>query len=294
MSIRDFAIKARNHAIRSVNKAARFRPSSAPYVSGDSFRVLAGHRLEAGGSLEGSAVQTGDVVFVEAMELGRFRKEALPGIRSRFVLVSHNGDPNIDEGYAELADDPRIVRWFAQNAVFRHPKMRPIPIGLENRWRHNNGVVLDFDRLRSRPRQKSMRILYGFSVGTNEAERMPALEAIRSMPLADGPKWTTSDVYRARLAAYAFALSPPGNGFDCHRTWEALYLGAVPIVKRSALFDAMPGLPAVFVEDWKEMLGWDEAFLRSRYAELSPRIAACPYLRMDYWVGEIDACRKEA
>ena len=29
-----------------------------------------------------------------------------------------------------------------------------------------------------------------------------------------------------------FVLSPPGNGFDCHRTYESILLGAVPIVVR--------------------------------------------------------------
>ena len=37
----------------------------------------------------------------------------------------------------------------------------------------------------------------------------------------------------SELSSYKFALSPEGNGIDCHRTWECLYLGVIPIVKKS-------------------------------------------------------------
>ena len=32
-------------------------------------------------------------------------------------------------------------------------------------------------------------------------------------------------------------LSPPGRGFDCFRTWQALALGSVPLVPRDQAFD---------------------------------------------------------
>ena len=38
---------------------------------------------------------------------------------------------------------------------------------------------------------------------------------------------------------YAFIVSPHRNGLDCHRTWEALVLGCIPIVKTSPIDDLM-------------------------------------------------------
>ena len=32
---------------------------------------------------------------------------------------------------------------------------------------------------------------------------------------------------------FAFVLCPHGGGLDCHRNWEALCLGCIPIVKTS-------------------------------------------------------------
>ena len=48
MDIGAYAYKAGNHFIRSCNKAFGLRPTSWPYISGDSFRSLADHRLERG------------------------------------------------------------------------------------------------------------------------------------------------------------------------------------------------------------------------------------------------------
>jgi hypothetical protein len=293
MTINDYASKVEGRLVRAFNAAFSLRPSSAPYVSGDSFRAISDHRFEEKGRLDPARIRDGELVFVKADRLQRFFSDCLPSIRARFVLVSHNGDANIDEGLARCADDDRIIRWFSQNLLATHPKIEAIPIGLENRWLHANGQVRDFDRLRSRKRDKKNRILYAFDVGTNRAEREPALAALGRSSLADGPSWTVSSAYRRTLAGYRFVASPPGNGFDCHRTWEALYLGTVPIVKRSPFFEAFPGLPALMVDDWREVTAWDEDFLRLSYERLQPKIAPCPYLRMDHWIGEIEKWRGE-
>jgi len=55
----------------------------------------------------------------------------------------------------------------------------------------------------------------------------------------------------ARLADYLYWFSPFGNGLDCHRTWEAMYLGSVPILQRSAIdtFYEDAQLPVLLVDD---------------------------------------------
>ena len=40
---------------------------------------------------------------------------------------------------------------------------------------------------------------------------------------------------------------------DCHRTWEALVLGCVPIVKRNAVEGLFADLPVLIVDDWGEV-----------------------------------------
>ncbi len=290
----DYLYKIGDKGCRSVRRILKSHPSSAPYLSGDSFRAEADHVLDLDSDIDPRAIRRGDLVFVATHELPRFEAELLPLVRERFVLVTHNSDWNVDSARARLAEDERIAGWFAQNVVFRHPKITHLPIGLENRWRHNNGIVGDYRRLRRGKSAKRPRILFGFSVGTNAAEREPALRALRAAPAADELEWTNSRDYRRRLNGYRFVASPPGNGIDCHRTWEALYLGVVPIVKRAPLYDGFPGLPILAVSDWSATEGWTEDRLGAMYDSLAKDPEDIPCLWMDHWRRAFDDARRRA
>ena len=52
---------------------------------------------------------------------------------------------------------------------------------------------------------------------------------------------------------YAFVLSPYGQGMDCHRTWEALILGSIPILKSKEFVNMFKDLPILFVDDWSDI-----------------------------------------
>lgn len=54
-------------------------------------------------------------------------------------------------------------------------------------------------------------------------------------------------------AKYAFVISPHGNGLDCHRTWEALTLGCIPIVRTSGLDSLYSDLPVLIVKNWSDI-----------------------------------------
>ena len=53
-----------------------------------------------------------------------------------------------------------------------------------------------------------------------------------------------------KLSKYKFILSPPGAGIDCHRTWEALYCGTIPIVISSSINELYEDLPVLTVSSW--------------------------------------------
>ena len=56
-----------------------------------------------------------------------------------------------------------------------------------------------------------------------------------------------------KQSKYAFVVSPLGNGLDCHRTWEALILGCIPIVKTSGIDNLYKDLPVLIVDDWNDV-----------------------------------------
>ena len=292
MNLRNIPFQFESYVVKTFYGALGRRPSSRPYVSGDSFRALADHIMEKGRTMDPGLVDRGDIVFVQAWELPEFIESILPLIDEPFVLITHNGDIAIDERYAGLADHPLLIRWFAQNALLKHPKVMAVPIGLENRNLHWNGVVSDFRRLARSSGRRRNRILYAFTIGTNSLEREAAMAALASSPLADHLDRVNSRLYRKILRGYRFVASPPGNGVDCHRTWEAIYLGVIPIVKRSAFYDAFPDLPVLAVDGWSEILGWDDEYLETAYRDLSASFPNCRDIHMPYWEGLIESARK--
>ncbi len=55
------------------------------------------------------------------------------------------------------------------------------------------------------------------------------------------------------MTEYAFVLSPFGNGMDCHRTWEALLCGCIPIVRASVFSELFDELPVLIVDKWEDV-----------------------------------------
>ncbi len=59
--------------------------------------------------------------------------------------------------------------------------------------------------------------------------------------------------YLRRLRDVKFVISPPGNGIDCHRTWEALIMGCIPIVINTTISTLYQNQPIMVVNSWKEV-----------------------------------------
>lgn len=82
------------------------------------------------------------------------------------------------------------------------------------------------------------------------------VDAIREIPAALISQQTTflprTQTWR-NMTEFAFVLSPFGNGMDCHRTWEALLCGCIPIVRSSVFNELFEGLPVLIVEKWSDI-----------------------------------------
>ena len=90
---------------------------------------------------------------------------------------------------------------------------------------------------------------FNFNTKTNSSVR----NGIRNTLLKNGFEESESKEwceYLRDMSRHKFVVSPPGNGLDCHRTWEALYLGSIPIVQNNSLKKHFEDLPIVFVDDW--------------------------------------------
>lgn len=197
--------------------------------------------------------------------------------REPYVLFTHNSDRSIDGRFRRHLDTSQLVAWFAQNPVLEHPKLHALPIGIANPvWPH--GDQDSFRRVRETRPEKTALFDVSFDTQTRPSER---LRCLVQTGLVKSPRVAFPDFLR-RLAAAYFCLSPRGNGVDSHRTWEALYLGTIPVVTRSVLTEQHRDIPMVALDDWADFRsieftpelyertwdGWDPDEIRlDRYIE---------------------------
>jgi hypothetical protein len=188
--------------------------------------------------------------FCKADWLEYFFRKAAP--HSPYVLFSHNSDRPIRRPITRYLRRRNLRAWFAANVAFRHPKLFAIPLGVANPvWPHGDTGAL---RTAQKARIEKSRLFdVSFRVETNPRERVHCL-AQTGLDL-DPP--TSFTRYLERLSSAYFCIAPRGNGIDTHRTWEALYLGTVPVVTRSVLTDQHPDLPLVVLDDWSQFRSID-------------------------------------
>jgi hypothetical protein len=230
--------RALGYARRRYYAWHRLRPPSWPFLSGDSFRSLAQHVWDEAEepSFSIDEVRENDIVFV-SWYITKFLAEYAPKIPVPFYMISSNSDQAISYDDIERLRKTRCRHWWAANLTVQAEGVTPIPLGLENERLCWFGDVRDFIKVRkiSRRTIKQERICWGFAVGNNPEVRGPLRDALRSNPLSVELSRMNPYTYRREIIKYKYIASPPGNGPDCHRTWEAIALGVTPVLLKSTL-----------------------------------------------------------
>jgi hypothetical protein len=83
------------------------------------------------------------------------------------------------------------------------------------------------------------------------------------------------------MIEYKYIISPLGNGLDCHRTWEAIILGCIPIVKKSGLDPMYEGLPVLIVNDWSDIT-------QNILDNYKPDYTNINKISLDYWIEQFN------
>jgi hypothetical protein len=245
--------------------ATSLRNSSYPFISGDTFRALADHIFDETTEMSQWPdrvwqIRRGDIVFLGSpkhMLEQFFAKITFNRILHPFVLVTHNSDASVptDEFRWPLNTD-KLLAWFTQNPDYEHRKLFPIPIGLANvRWSHGNVTIFKkaFHLHRKPFHQRTTLMYVNFAISTNEVARSKALKWALGLANVTQRKSVPLETYLKEIGNAKFVLSPPGNGLDCHRTWEAMLMGAIPIVLRSQLNPLFSNENALIVDDWNHL-----------------------------------------
>lgn len=75
-----------------------------------------------------------------------------------------------------------------------------------------------------------------------------------------------SAAYFNVLPHYKFIISPEGNGIDCHRHYEALMAGCIPIIEEhEGIRGKYKGCPVLYTKDYSEIT---PAYLEQKYTEM--------------------------
>lgn len=273
--------------------ATTARPSSYPYITGDTIRAFADHVFDettdvSAWSHKAFDIEAGDVVFLKTDFMDEFFTSTFPRIKNGFVLATHNSDFPAPSQYASFLDDARLLAWYALNPDTVHPKLVPVPISLANAyWPHGRpSVVQDaFDAKKEAWSTRQHGLYINMDITSNKDDRPKALTSVARLEsvYVRRERLNYSD-YLHDVANSKFVLSPPGNGADCHRTWEAILLNAVPIVVSSSLLSPLyKGLPVMTVDDWSEVT---EAKLQ-QFAPPTDRHCVPDVLRADHWFGRM-------
>ena len=108
-----------------------------------------------------------------------------------------------------------------------------------------------------------------------------------------------SHKYYEMVARSSFTWSPPGNGWDCYRTWEALYLGSIPLMlkphkyrfrssttteENSPAVKLYHDLPVLMVDSWADVT---EELLRRTLKEFKTRQFNFKKYTWAYWNEQI-------
>lgn len=243
--------------MRKISKVLAIPLSSGDYISGDNFLLLAQHILLEKKPIITNAIKEGDIFFVRSDILLFFLKEIMPTIPKRIILISHNSDTIIDEQFGSYLDQENIIHCFAQNVNFYHSKLTPLPIGVENKKNFHNFSICRFNFFKNNSSfRRSPKIFYKFNPHTNITIREKAInELTRLETSSTNETWMTLEEHLISLKEHMFVASPEGNGIDCHRTWEALYMDCVPITTTSFLTKYFKnlGLPILLLDDWTDI-----------------------------------------
>ena len=157
-------------------------------------------------------------------------------------------------------------------------KLKPLPNGLCN-------ITIEPIREKILFKEKKINdnlVVYNFRLGTNK-ERDKILNYYNDKEWATEGKGRQFE-YLREMYHHKFVISPESNCADSHRTWEAIYLGAIPIVQKTSGMSWFQDLPILQVDD---MCSLTKEYLEDKYEEMMSKEYNLDKLKISYWLNKI-------
>ena len=252
-----------------------------------------------------SALKPHSSIYVCTDALERFALEIAPTIRTEYTLVSGDSDLKVDKhllsrpGIAALVESKYLKFWYAQNLAVRHERLANLPIGLDyhtawekpGQWNiarqspFAQELSLESILQESKPIEKRFGLAYcNWHFSIKHGDRRHCMDVIdKNLCFFEAHKLPRRATWQ-RQSEFIFTISPEGIGLDCHRTWESLLLGSIPIVKRSPICSLFEQLPVLVIDDWREVT---KPLLESFVNDALKRPYNFSKLFLNYWQQKI-------
>jgi hypothetical protein len=217
-----------------------------------------------------SAMQSGMQVFVPTANIPAFVAYVKSKNIVNLTLLTGSiilGVPNeiaLKEFDWRAFTKRHVRKWYTQNydLLVPHPKVIPVPLGIDFHSKpqsvchqtqvlHGIGVnaVPFMQRIKYKILMPFVTIRPRFD---NDRTQMHKALSDKSYITRQVRQLDRDETWKL-ITKYQFVLSPLGNGMDCHRTWEILALGSIPIIRKSPLVSLFEGIPVVIVRHWDEV-----------------------------------------
>ena len=175
--------------------------------------------------------------------------EKLQLLKNPFKLVLHNADDSFEKEHLKYFDIPNCKQIFTQNVNVLDSRVEFLPIGIANHfWKWGNSQIVD--EVIQEEIDKTDFVYAWFQKRDNRVDCYDNVKR-QGIPIVESMEYKD---YLRKLKTYKYCVSPEGNGIDCYRTWEALYMKTIPICKRSILVEEFAKtFPIYIVDDWKDL-----------------------------------------
>ena len=204
----------------------------------------------------------------------------------KYILITGYSDYLID--YNKFCRKLNCIKkWFGTNIAYKHDDLITIPIGIAN---YTDGtayydlyiryLVNNIEELRNI--NKDYETVYcnwrcdEYRPVSRKFIIPKLIENNFKIVVEENLDW---DEYFKRMPNYKFVISPPGNGPDCHRTWEILYANSIPIVIKNYIYEKY-NLPILQVNDYSELT---DKLLKTYLQYYENHKFSYEQLTMNYW-----------
>ena len=217
-------------------------------------------------------------IFVGSDYLQYFVGSILDKITTKFILVTGTSIKTCpvealdQKSFFRLINNKNLIRWCSQNNVIQnYPSIIQIPLGLDyhavyndpKKWEkiadgkspvEQETFIINVIK-NSKPFYERINKIYvNFEITADRfGQRKDCLKKISQSLLEMYQQKLKRTQTWINTTKYTFVLSPYGQGMDCHRTWEALILGSIPILKSKEFVNMFRDLPVLFVNDWGDI-----------------------------------------